>query len=262
MVLNAINEYHHQFNKIMKVEYYKGGFIVDMIAKRRPRVMIELGGYMGYSAILFGNAIRKFGGKQYISIEKNPEMAAIATQLVKLAGLGDIVRIEVGSSNEVLKELICETKEIDQVQLILMDHQQDLYLQDLWLLEQQDILTPGSSVVLADITIMPGAPEYLEWVQATPLQKKNILQRTNVGPLAPNPNLVYSTVVTQVHPIFAVCLFFDPPRIFWEIFADADQYRIWLQFLKSLESGICNSLCSLGFPASSKAEVQCRLRRT
>lgn len=226
MVLDAIDEYHQQFEKLMKVGPYKGGLIVDIIAERKPSVMIELGGYVGYSAILFGDEVREHGGK-YISIEKNPEMAAVATQLVKLAGLGDTVRIEVGSSNEVLKELICETKEIDQVQMIFMDHQQDLYLEDLWLLEQLDVLTPGSSVVLADIMIIPGAPKYLEWVQATPLQKKNILQRSNVGPLAPNPNLVYSTVVTPFDTIFLpVWLLFYSPRIFWGNFADADQYRI------------------------------------
>jgi len=46
----------------------KGAFITDIIAERKPSVMIELGGYVGYSAILFGEEIKKKGGKQYLSI--------------------------------------------------------------------------------------------------------------------------------------------------------------------------------------------------
>jgi catechol O-methyltransferase len=186
----------------MNVGLAKGAFITDIIAERKPSVMIELGGYVGYSAILFGDSIRKHGGKQYLSIEKNPEMAAVATQLVDLAGLRDVVRIVVGPSNEVLKELISEKKEIDFVELIFMDHWQDLYLPDLWLLEELKVLTPGASLLLADNVIMPGAPKYLEWVHATPQEKKDIIKKLDVGSLTPNPSLVYETVVSEFDTVF------------------------------------------------------------
>lgn len=190
----------------MNVGLTKGAFITDIIAKRKPSVMIELGGYVGYSAILFGDAIRKNGGKQYLSIEKNPEMAAVANQLVDLAGLRDVVRIIVGSSNEVLEELILEKKEIDLVELIFMDHWQDLYLPDLWLLEGLKVLTPGKSLLLADNVIMPGAPKYLEWVHATPEQKKDIIAKSDVGSLSPNASLVYESVVSEFDTDFGrVC---------------------------------------------------------
>jgi catechol O-methyltransferase len=198
----------------MNVGLEKGAFITDIIAQRKPSVMIELGGYVGYSAILFGDAIRKNGGKQYLSIEKNPEMAAVATQLVDLAGLRDVVRVVVGSSDEVLKELIVEKKEISLVELIFMDHWQDLYLPDLWLLEDLNVLIPGSSLLLADNVIMPGAPKYLEWVHATPLKKKDIVKKSDVGILTPNPGLVYETVVSEFDTVFGrVCitlLFYSP----------------------------------------------------
>jgi catechol O-methyltransferase len=212
-VLAAIEDYHHQFNKLMNVGSIKGAFITDIIAERKPSVMIELGGYVGYSAILFGDAIRKNGGKQYLSIEKNPEMAAVASQLVDLAGLRDIVQILVGSSNEVLKELISEKKEIDMVELIFVDHWQDLYLPDLWLLEGLDVLCPDSSLVLADNVIMPGAPEYLRWVQATSEEKKVIMEESNLGSLTPNPSLVYATVVSEFDTDFGRVSFSLNPRL-------------------------------------------------
>lgn len=42
--------------------------------------------------------------------------------------------------------------------------------------------------------IMPGAPQYLEWVQASTEQKKEMVKSLEVESLAPNPDLVYETV--------------------------------------------------------------------
>ncbi|KAJ5197933.1 uncharacterized protein N7498_007050 [Penicillium cinerascens] len=201
-VIAAIDDYHSEFNILMNVGAVKGAFVTDLIAERKPSVMIELGGYVGYSAILFGDAIRANGGKQFLSIEKNPEVAAVANQLVDLAGLRDTVRILVGPSDEVLRELVRDRKEITQVEMIFIDHWQKLYRPDLWLLEELDVLIPGTSVLLADNVIMPGAPEYLEWVQATTGQKRELVKKLDVGSLTPNPNLVYETTVSEFDTTF------------------------------------------------------------
>lgn len=165
--------------------------------------MIELGVYVGYSAILFGDAIRSHGGKQYIGIEKNPEMGAIASQLVNLAGLSDTVQIIIGSSDEVLQELV-EEKELTQVEFIFLDHWQDLYLPDLWLLEQMDVLKPDFSVLIADNVIFPGAPQYRTWVEATTKQKREMVKGAGIGAVAPNPNLVYETVLAEFETDFGL----------------------------------------------------------
>lgn len=99
-------------------------------------------------------------------------MAAVANQLIELAGLRNVVKILVGSSNEVLLELIRDQKEISQIEMMFIDHWQSLPLPDLWLLEELNVLAPGSSVLMADNVIMPGAPQYLEWVRASTEQKK------------------------------------------------------------------------------------------
>ena len=207
-ILAAIDHYHHQFNVLMNIGSTKGKFITELIAERKPSVMIELGGYVGYSAIRFGNDVRSNGGKAYLSIEKNPEMAAVATILVDLAGLGDFVRINVGSSDEVLKEMVIETKILSDVELMFIDHWQRLYLPDLWLLEELDVLKPGKSMLVADNVIMPGAPDYLEWVQATPEKKKELMQQADVGARRPNPGLLYETTVSEFDTDFGkVCSF-------------------------------------------------------
>ncbi|CAI7660224.1 hypothetical protein N7533_001071 [Penicillium manginii] len=195
-VIAAIEEYHTKHNKLMNVGDVKGPTILEIIAQREPSLMIELGGYVGYSAVLFGSALKAHGGK-LLSIEINPEMAAVANQLVELAGLRDNVHIMVGASHEVLEELVREKKELKEVELIFLDHWQKLYLPDLWLLEELGVLIPGKSMLVADNVIMPGAPDYLEWVKATPEEKKKLLENADVGIRRPKPELIYETVVPE-----------------------------------------------------------------
>lgn len=186
----------------MNIGSEKGAHITSIIAERKPSVFLELGVYVGYSAILFGDAVRSNGGKKYIGIEKNPEMAAVANQLVHLAGLAGFSQIIVGSSDEILLELIRERKEITQIEMLMFDHWQYLYLPDTWLLEELGVLVPGVTVLLADNIIMPGAPEYREWMEATPEKKKELLKTLDVGALHPNPDVVYETTVPEFDTSF------------------------------------------------------------
>lgn len=197
-VLAAIDEYHSNYNMLINVGPVKGAHITGLIAEHKPSTMIELGGYIGYSAILFGDAVRANGGKKFYSLEKNPEMAAVASQLVELAGLRDVVQIMIGSSDESLVELVRERKEIDRIEMLFLDHWQELYLPDLWLLEEMGVLAQDRTLLVADNVIMPGAPKYLEWVKGSPAQKRSMVEKLNLGSLKPNPNLIYETEV----PVF------------------------------------------------------------
>ncbi|OOQ81772.1 putative catechol O-methyltransferase 1 [Penicillium brasilianum] len=196
-ILTAIDDYNVNHNMLMNVGPVKGAHITSLISKHKPSTMIELGGYIGYSAILFGDAIRANGGKKFYTLEKNPEMAAVANQLVELAGLRDIVHILIGSSDELLVELVRERNEIDQIEMLFLDHWQDLYLPDLWLLEEMGVLAQDRTLLVADNVIMPGAPQYLEWVKGSPSQKSAMVEKLNTGSLKPNPNLVYETEVPE-----------------------------------------------------------------
>jgi catechol O-methyltransferase len=40
----------------------KAGVLSDLVAEQNLRVVVELGGYLGYSAILFANAMKKANG--------------------------------------------------------------------------------------------------------------------------------------------------------------------------------------------------------
>jgi catechol O-methyltransferase len=215
-VLAAIDEYSENYNQLMNIGARKGEFICDLIAEHKPSVMVELGGYVGYSAILFGDAVRRNGGYQYLSLEINPEMAAVSNTLLELAGLRDFVRVVIGPCNKSLVRLVKEKNEISQIELLFIDHWQELYLPDLWLLEELNVLKPGVSVLAADNVISPGAPKYLEWVRASPAQKREMMKRRKTAldqdgvdstetnganldsaRLRGNPNLVYESSVEE-----------------------------------------------------------------
>ncbi|KAJ5703792.1 hypothetical protein N7493_010930 [Penicillium malachiteum] len=199
-VLEAIDEFNCTVKMLMNIGPVKGTHVVNTINKEKPGVMIELGVYIGYSCILFGEALRANGGKKYIGIEKNAEMAAVANQLVDLAGLRDTVRILVGGSAEILKELVVE-KEIEQIEIIFLDHWQELYLSDTWLLEEMNVMKPGVSFMIADNVIFPGAPNFRKWVEASTKEKKELVKELESGlgcaKVKPNPNLIYETVLEE-----------------------------------------------------------------
>jgi catechol O-methyltransferase len=77
-----------------------------LIAKHRPTAMLELGDYIGCSAILFGNAIKQVGEERYYSIEKDPLFAAVSISLLNLAGLRDVVKVVVGIGAERVQLLV------------------------------------------------------------------------------------------------------------------------------------------------------------
>lgn len=180
----------------MNVGPAKGAFIENLIKAQRPPLMIELGGYIGYSAIQFGAAMRAHGGK-YISLEMNPEMAAVANQLISLAGLSETVSVIVGAASESLSRLV-ESKEIGGVvPMVFLDHWQNAYLSDLKLMERLGVVGVGS-VVIADNVIFPGAPDYLEWVKATCDGKRALQRDIGEGEKEKgDAGLVYETEVTE-----------------------------------------------------------------
>jgi catechol O-methyltransferase len=216
-VIEAIDLYCRTENYMMNVGPAKGKIVTDLIAEVKPETMVELGGYSGYSAVLFGDAVRRAGGKRYMSLERNPEFAAVSRSLVDLAGLSDIVKVHVGRSDLSIQRLH-ESGEFKKVELMFIDHYKPSYKADLKLCECLGLVTPGS-VIAADNVIYPGSPLYLEYVRSTVEKKKQDLAdaakneghngeedlrskaqyKKQVGSDTPavdfpgNPNLIYET---------------------------------------------------------------------
>ena len=168
-VLEAIDEYGRTKKYLMNVGDDKGKIVSDLILDVKPQTMVELGGYIGYSAILFGHHVRRAGGKRYFSLERNPEFAAVIMALVDLAGLSDVVKVVVGGSAESIQRLY-DAGAIKHIDLMFLDHYKPAYTTDLKLCESLGLVKPGS-VLAADNVIKPGNPPYLEYVRSSVEQK-------------------------------------------------------------------------------------------
>lgn len=103
-ILAAIDEFDSK-KYLMNIGPRKSVMMINFIAELKLTVMVEPSGYIGYSAILFGDAINTNGSQRYVSIKCNAEFAQISRQLVELAGLSHVVTIEVGVSDDILGEL-------------------------------------------------------------------------------------------------------------------------------------------------------------
>lgn len=132
----------------MNVGEFKAKIVEDLIKDVKPQVMVELGGYCGYSAIAFGAALREAGGKRYYSLEYSPEFGAVISSLVDLAGLRDIVKVEIGASSSSLRRLFADGT-LKKIDLLFLDHVKPLYTPDLKLCEELGLVGPGS-VLAAD----------------------------------------------------------------------------------------------------------------
>ena len=136
--------------------------------KPGPKVFVELGGYVGYSAIALASALVEHNSPhqiKYFSLEKNPLMAAVTSSFVELAGLKDVIQVCVGPAEASIKRLAAKgALQKEKVDFMLLDHWKDFYISDLQLCEELGLLHEGT-VVMGDNIVFPGAPEYLAYVQ-------------------------------------------------------------------------------------------------
>ncbi|GIJ89172.1 hypothetical protein Asppvi_008102 [Aspergillus pseudoviridinutans] len=136
-----------------------------------PKTIIEFGTYVGNSAIAWGAILRDLhGGNVHdcnvYTFELSSVSARVARDLVRLAGLEDLVRVLEGPAAESLKKLHIEGKVKPRaVDMAFFDHWEKFYLPDLQLCEDLNLFHRGS-LVIADNTDFPGAPDYLAYVKA------------------------------------------------------------------------------------------------
>ena len=181
-ILSLLDEFGKSKKPLITIGHDRGQLINSVIAEHRPKVIVELGGYVGYSAIAFGAALKQAGGHKYYSLELDPVMAAIANLLLDLAGLRDVVQILVGPAHVSIGRLVNEYS-LDEIDLLFVDHWKDRYLPDLRLVESLGLIRPGKTVVVADNVprLIPTA--YLAWVKATEEEKRKQLQDEQLKPV-------------------------------------------------------------------------------
>lgn len=157
-VLAAMDHYAREIAFLINIGPDKGGLVKEVFDRvpQNPRVL-ELGAFVGYSAILFAVKVGEEG--RVVSLEIGEEHAEASRRNVAHAGLGDRVEIIQGDSADTIPTLE------GPFDVVFLDHWKDLYKRDLQAIEANGLLRPGSIVVADNVGESFNPTEYLEYVR-------------------------------------------------------------------------------------------------
>ncbi|RAK72552.1 O-methyltransferase [Aspergillus fijiensis CBS 313.89] len=189
-ILEAMDEFAAQEDFLINIGPDKAGKLAVLVREHRPRVVVELGGYVGYSAILFGSILKEMWTPNHpdhadleageedkprvYSIEIDPLVASVAMNLVSLAGLQDLVEVVVGASAHTLRRLHGQGTLGDRgIDLLFMDHDEARYAADVQVAEELGLLNTDGALVIADNVLRPGAPAYRDYMRQNPRLRRS-----------------------------------------------------------------------------------------
>ena len=143
---------------LMNVGPEKGEILRDNLVKSKPNNVIELGTFIGYSAVLISSTI---GEKSKLtSIDSDSHSIEIAKELINFAGLDDKVNLMHGSAEEIIPELNFNAD------FVFIDHAKKKYLSDLKLLETEEIIFKNCTVFADNVGIFKDEmAEYFDHVR-------------------------------------------------------------------------------------------------
>ncbi|XP_786121.2 catechol O-methyltransferase [Strongylocentrotus purpuratus] len=163
-IIKALDRFNREQQWTFCLGDEKGHIVRKIVQKTKPKTCLELGTFIGYSAI---NAARELPeGSRYLCVEPDETRAATARKLIEFAGLQDVVQVIKGFSTKVIPNLKDEF-DIASFDYVFIDHVKSLYKPDLILLEEHQLLKAGT-VVVADNIVIPGSPAYIEYVRNSP----------------------------------------------------------------------------------------------
>ena len=117
----------------------KGKTLEDAVKQRKPKLILEIGTLVGYSAILMARHLPKNGKIICIEIDRNS--AEIARGNIERAGFSDRIQVIVGDAKQVIPKLN------ETFDLVFIDANKEEYFTYLKLVEEK---LPRGSVVVAD----------------------------------------------------------------------------------------------------------------
>ena len=134
----------------------KGRILDNAVSKKMPKLILEIGTLVGYSAIRMARLLTEEG--RIICVEKNPESASKAERNIERAGFAEKVKVVVGDAKKVIPTL-------DRIfDFVFIDAEKKEYLIYLKLVEKK--LRKGG-VVVADNALISAdeMKDYLDYVR-------------------------------------------------------------------------------------------------
>ena len=129
------------------------GRVLSMLSRMiRPRRILELGTFVGYSALCLSEGLSEEG--RLVTIEKNDELEDMIRENLSLSPLGEKVELRIGSVQDVLAEMRQDTGRTESLfDMVFMDADKRDYTEDL---EAVLPLVREGGWILADNTLWDG----------------------------------------------------------------------------------------------------------
>ena len=141
-VLNTIDSFVSETGTfLMNVGPEKGKLLAETIKDHKPLNTLELGSFLGYSAIIIAMFLPEAGS--LVSVDHDKDSVVASKEIVKYAGLENKVHFINSTSDEAINAL---KKSFD---FIFIDHEKNRYYSDLLLMENLNLINKGG-IVFAD----------------------------------------------------------------------------------------------------------------
>ena len=149
-VLQSIvrNTYTHVLNPHMLSGHVQGRVLSMLSHMIKPKRILELGTFTGYSALCLAEGLAEDG--RLVSIEHNDELEETIKRNLSLSPLGDRIELLIGDAKEILSTFNSQHSTFD---LVFIDADKREYCEYLELV--YPLLTPGG-FLLADNTLWDG----------------------------------------------------------------------------------------------------------
>mmetsp|Transcript_28164 Transcript_28164/g.50840 ORF Transcript_28164/g.50840 Transcript_28164/m.50840 type:complete len:971 (-) Transcript_28164:50-2962(-) len=156
----------------------KACVIDNVITQQRPKLILEFGTYVGYTSTRMALQVREWGG-QVVTMEMDPVNATIARNHIQMAGLSDVVTVQLGHSDDAVQNVLEQFGE-RSVDMVFMDQRGTAFHDDAQRLEQINLLAEGA-VLVADNVLKPGAPYHVWRICSMPHYKTDIIDLREFG---------------------------------------------------------------------------------
>jgi len=164
--IRTIDEFAYDQSFLINVGDEKGRLLDAAIRRAEPRRLLELGTYLGYSALRTGRVMPP--GATLFSIEFNADNAAIARRVLERAGVADRVVVVEGTLGDGGATIAALEEQHGfaegSLDFVFIDHDKAAYVPDLERILERGWLRAGA-IVVADNIKLPGAPAYREYMR-------------------------------------------------------------------------------------------------
>jgi catechol O-methyltransferase len=166
-VLAALDRFARERSFLMNVGDKKGEILDAEVRRQRPLRALEIGAFVGYSAVRIARLLRGWDGR-LISLEASGRNAAVARAMVELAGLAERVEVRHAKAEDAIPTLGAP------FDLVFLDHWKDLYLPDLQRLEEHGLLRPGSVVVADNVGLFDSSAYFAHVRDSGRYESRNV----------------------------------------------------------------------------------------